>query len=852
MSTVNQFIKSLTGAIGLALLAFLLIYGAGELTKMSRWKHKATAQSAVQPLRNGTPVFTYVDAFEYADLPIPTLGDTVLTVDDSAATAERWNAYFDSPRDRHTVEISFRHEGLIYFNQITTREPTASEFRLTCILQVLRFLIAFLFLGVALWAFFARPDSAGVRVLAFFSFCMSAFMMCGVLVLSDRFALFTIPYIATVRTVLSNVSLFSGSFWLNLSLQFPRPAGPMRKHPGWTYLLCYGPLSLLFIGTLISRIANLQLPINQILVFMLATQIIAGMVILGYRHAHADEHLERRQTRLVMWGTGTGLALVFAGILLIRFVPWIAEDAKRLLIIINIAFLGLLLSPISFAYAFGRYRLLEVEARLRRGTRYVLAIAVVVLIVAGIGYAGGAFLNNLLYQGSPLGTVVLVVAAILLVPSVRMTRGLLERKFYPERQRLRDMLAGFLQRSFTVSDPHAFWNELEAHLQQQLMIEGVYPLLRKGGNGDFLCRDRELTPFLADSELGLRMERDRRPIMLDEALASRRLRLTIEETAWLVERRIALILPLFTHARLIGFLGLGMKTEQDDYAAEELRILDSLASQVALASENIRLLEENVDKKRLEEQLEMARRIQHGFLPAQIPVTPGLEIAARTRFCLEVAGDYYDIISLPGGETVLAVGDVSGKGAGAALLMANLQASLRTAVGVGISLSDIVGRINELIHRNTPPEQFITFFVGIYNPARGDFTYVNAGHNPPMVFRSDHHVDTLDVGGLILGMQAVVYYQQATVKFHPGDLLLMYTDGVSEAMNLAEEEFGERRMEMAMQRYRSDACCAMLDQLEAQVTEFRGQSTLEDDATLLLARVTEHSINPSGRPDAIV
>ena len=136
-----------------------------------------------------------------------------------------------------------------------------------------------------------------------------------------------------------------------------------------------------------------------------------------------------------------------------------------------------------------------------------------------------------------------------------------------------------------------------------------------------------------------------------------------------------------------------------------LRILDSLTTQVAVATENIRLLEENVGKRRLDEQMQMARRIQQGFLPRQIPDTPGLVVAATTRFCLEVAGDYYDIISLPSGETVLAVGDVSGKGAGAAMLYGGTGGVVRTAVGVGVPgpLADVVGRINDLICGNTPP-----------------------------------------------------------------------------------------------------------------------------------------------------
>jgi sigma-B regulation protein RsbU (phosphoserine phosphatase) len=256
-----------------------------------------------------------------------------------------------------------------------------------------------------------------------------------------------------------------------------------------------------------------------------------------------------------------------------------------------------------------------------------------------------------------------------------------------------------------------------------------------------------------------------------------------------------------------------------------------------VAAENMRLLEENVGKRRLDEQLQMARRIQHGFLPRQIPQTTGLEVAASTRFCLEVAGDYYDIIPLPGGETVLAVGDVSGKGAGAAMLMANLQASLRTAVGVGATLPEVMGRINELIVGNTPPEDYISFFVAVFDPVHRRLTYVNAGHNPPLLRGASGRIEPLDVGGLILGFMNEVRYEQATVALAPGDLLLLYTDGVSEAMNSAEEEFGENRLRSFLGRYDGQVPAEALALLEREVLKFHGRADLEDDFTLLLARV---------------
>jgi sigma-B regulation protein RsbU (phosphoserine phosphatase) len=336
----------------------------------------------------------------------------------------------------------------------------------------------------------------------------------------------------------------------------------------------------------------------------------------------------------------------------------------------------------------------------------------------------------------------------------------------------------------------------------------------------------------------VRLEAERRPILIDEMVASQRVELTDEENDWLQLHRVALVMPLVAQQRLIGFLGIGYKLEEEDYAPEELSILNAFSQQFALASENIRLVEENLEKRRLEEQMAIARRIQQGFLPQSMPETPGLEIAAGSRFSLEVAGDYYDVITEQDQNTVLAVGDVSGKGAGAALLMANLQASLRTAMGLGIRMSDAVARINDLIFRNTPPEQFITFAVAVWDLEKSMLSYVNAGHNPPILMRTNGESRLLDKGGLILGCLQGSEYEEESIKLFPGDLLIMYTDGVSEAMNDDDEEYSDERILEFVKRHRSLSPDEILKQLESDVTRFCGREPNEDDSTLLIARYT--------------
>jgi sigma-B regulation protein RsbU (phosphoserine phosphatase) len=251
----------------------------------------------------------------------------------------------------------------------------------------------------------------------------------------------------------------------------------------------------------------------------------------------------------------------------------------------------------------------------------------------------------------------------------------------------------------------------------------------------------------------------------------------------------------------------------------------------------LRLIEENVEKRRLQEQLEMARKVQERFLPQVLPPTPGIQIAMRFHSSLEVAGDYYDVVPLPGGRTLLAVGDVAGKGAGAAMIMANVQAALRSMARAGVTIGPIVAGVNDVLCHNTDPGQFVTFFAAIYSPDDRSFTCINAGHNPPRIVRANGEIVLLETGGPLLGVLPGVPYQEETVVVSPGDTLIAFTDGVCEAMNAAEEEFGEPRV--------AEVCASVLDHepefiaatIENAVTEYHGSSCFDDDFTLLVVKV---------------
>jgi serine phosphatase RsbU (regulator of sigma subunit) len=833
------FIKLLTVLIfllGITLLLFQLAYFTREGTKMVEYYRMGSVQTELETTADSLFVFSRVYTRDFVAAVHPVAGDTLVAVNDSSAVPERVTRYLKSPLEPgEEFPLRFVHQGDTLQTTVRAEPPKPGLFYQILLLQIIRTLLALGFIAVGLWAFLKRSDSAGIRALVLFCLSMAGFFTFGVSVLSGRYAAFDIPGYSVFQVVFGLLMVTFGSFWLNLQLLFPRPKKALRNHPVWTYLIVYFPIPVLILLQLIG------LPsIPMIYVLIIALQITIGFVILAASRRHAPNSLERRQTGLVLWGTGIGLTSLFLLLVIsIGFRSWFSSFSWSLLII-NIFLAPLLLSPISFAYAFGRYRLLEVEGKIRRGTRYFAVTVVMLALMIGTVYLIGDLLIRRLGITDRTPTfMVALVLALGFIPAWRRVQTVVEHHIYPERHHLRAMIGGFLQQIISIPDRETLWSRLHEQLRQSFGINAFYPIVRQDGTGFFFDQNDqpEPTPFQDGQEIVETLRTACCPILVDEALSSGRVVINRELLDWIERHRIALLVPMIIQSRLIGLLALGEKIEGEDFSPEDLKILESVASQVALARENIRLIEDNLDKKRMEEELKFAQRIQKGFLPAEIPPTPGLDIAAESQFCLEVAGDYYDIIGLPDGKSVLAVGDVSGKGAGAALIMANLQASLRTVVGVTTNLSDAVRRINDLIYDNTPPEQYITFFVALFDPGKKQLTYVNAGHNPPLLVQKEGEVELLQKGGLILGAVPGVPFEQDEVRLQTDDLLLIYTDGLSEAMNADGEEFGEERILNLANHCRHLSPSELLECLKTEARKFTGDGVWQDDLTLLSAKV---------------
>ncbi|MBI5464268.1 MAG: SpoIIE family protein phosphatase, partial [Ignavibacteriales bacterium] len=301
---------------------------------------------------------------------------------------------------------------------------------------------------------------------------------------------------------------------------------------------------------------------------------------------------------------------------------------------------------------------------------------------------------------------------------------------------------------------------------------------------------------------------------------------------------IKAVIPMHIQNQTRGAVLLGERLRGGAYTKADLEFLYSLGNLAIISIENARLFKEAIEKQRLEDELNIAREIQQGLLPEILPSIAGFDIAAMSVSSKQVGGDYYDAIARRGKEFVLAIGDVSGKGTPAALLMASVQAALRALAPMDSSLSEITHRINGLTcDNNRGGSRFITFFWGILDSESKMLRYVNAGHNPPFLFRRDGSISRLDEGGLILGiLKNPAQYVQGEVLLQKGDALVMFTDGVSEAMNASGEDFTEERLVTVLNRVKEKPANEII-QATIQAVEAHTQGTPQsDDMTMLVLK----------------
>jgi sigma-B regulation protein RsbU (phosphoserine phosphatase) len=590
--------------------------------------------------------------------------------------------------------------------------------------------------------------------------------------------------------------------------------------------------------------------------------------ILAYKSGTLENKDSRRRLRILYVGTSVAM-LPSLGIVILRLVLRGSGQSSFFDLVpawfAIFALSALLLFPLTMAYVIVVHRAMDVSVVVRQGLQYALAqrgvqILQVILLIAVIF---GTFLIIRNFGQETAAQIGFVAAGVALIPLIdfaaKRLRVWIDRRFFREAYNSEQILTELSENVRTMIETAPLLETVSNKISESLHVPQVVLLLKNGATfRPAYALGYDLAPTAALPENGRSIERLRKnePVVIyqddEESWVNREA--GEDEREDLRELNSQLLLPLGAKDDLSGVISLSPKRSEEPYSPNDLRLLKLVAAQTGMALENSRLTEafvsEAAQKERLNRELEIAREVQERLFPQEHPPVEGLEYYGACRPALGVGGDYYDFIELPEGKFGIAIGDVSGKGIGASLMMASLQASLRgQAPHYKNDLAELMKRVNALVYEASTSNRYATFFYGRYTPENRMFMYVNAGHNPPFLLRpvmstgtqnpSDFEVIRLEEGGAVVGMlpPVLVDYTYGEVELKPGDLLVGYTDGISEAMNPAEEEWGEDQMLEQLKICYGRSAQDILQYIVAQADEFASGAKQHDDMTMIVIKV---------------
>ena len=560
----------------------------------------------------------------------------------------------------------------------------------------------------------------------------------------------------------------------------------------------------------------------------------------------------RRKVRVLMVGTIVGLSpvLMFSAVLF-------RSDSETSLLYLPFwlwtgGVLALTLVPLSFAYALLKHRVMEIPVLLKRSARYVLvkrgfALSVIAGSVAA-AWAVTEFYSGVVEGWNGAGTkammpvgIAAAVGGVLALAGARVQRGVqdrMDRAFFRGAYDARQIMEDLAQRIRGVGS----CSELAALLEKQIS-EALHPsslaIYIDSPDGHLRTEAEGVSAELRTLSRSV-------PVLAEVSRRGRPIDVPAPDSAAFAP--FAGFRPLGPECMvpmaardgiLAGLAVLGQRLSEEPYSSEDKRLLAAVANQAGLAIDSIRLAEKMAERlekeRRAAYELETARLVQTRLLFQHTPLMKTLEYAGRCVQARAVGGDYYDFLDLGENRIALAVADVSGKGLPAALLMASVQATLRTHSACGPwDLGVVAGQLNRLLYESTAPEHFVTLFLGEYEDGSRRLRYANCGHNPPIVLKREGEVRRLEPTGVVLGAFRDWRGLVEETTLEPGDLIAVFTDGITEAVNADGADFGEERL---IDTLRNNCRQPLPNALESVIRRVQGFAAGEqaDDLTLILA-----------------
>jgi len=659
------------------------------------------------------------------------------------------------------------------------------------------------------------------------------------------------------------------AIFLHFFLVFPRKKMTLTRHPFLAPLLYVMPMMFYLQFTLDQFIGAEGAKIHAASWIILGIYYVLGLSALLHGYFSYRDPLMRQRVRILTFGT-LGAVIPF---LIIKIG---LEELNFQTGLTRLGAVPLAAIPISFGYCVARYQVMQIDLLLKRNLAYGLLTGLV-----WAGYLSGAWwlgsqvlsllqtANGLIAAGATLA-----VAALLWPVRVRLQHDL-DRRFYHSRDNMAALIEEFSKEIPRLIQKETLLTRVGERLVSVLGLPGMAVYLAAGetgfpsfeltgfvegqqpqplGDGDEEDRPQSIPRIhypdsLVLQSLARTMETLGEPLWADagesEQLSDREaitreqaeLKARLKEQQFLVGHGIQLLIPMVTQGRLVGIVALPNRPGDGDYQVHELQLLTIVAGQVALQIENARLYEEEVAKQKLEEEMALARKIQSRLLPRNLPSYLGVEIDAVNISSKQVSGDYYDMFERTDGKLAIVIADVSGKGMPASLLASNIQAALRGQCYNCDSPGVVLERINRQIHASTDPQHFATLFLAMFDPAERSLEYSSGGHNAPIIVRRDGTVELLEKGGLPLGAFDFGTYEEDRVFLSEGDLLFLYTDGLTETKDADDDEdFGEERLNSLLQESRHNDVSDLFATVNDQLLAFSGRDIdqdADDDITMI-------------------
>jgi sigma-B regulation protein RsbU (phosphoserine phosphatase) len=720
-------------------------------------------------------------------------------------------------------------------------------------------------------------------------------------------------WLTLVMLAVHVASLFLWPVFFHFFLIFPEPSPLVRKTPRLEYYL-YIPFLLTIFPYFATK--NLmaafspRLAINfaastsliQAASMAIGVLYIAGgllSLLVNFKEASLTS---RRKMKVIVAGSIAGFLPMFLvfGLAVLFNIRHTNPTLSRWLTFI--AFFSFPLFPLSFAYAIVRHKVIPVRLILRRGVRYLLVSRGFIIIQSVVVFSVLSFLltgsrmDAIDRLGDRADIAVTMVATAIAIGVLTLVNQrvmpLIDRRFFRESYDAQQLLAELGQEMRTVATVPQILELAVAKIQDALHTENVTIFLRDVETGDYRCAissrlaedgasSSDINSSLAlptDGAIVEKLERSSSPLVVGvegsrsltaplgqlerEMSGSRK-----QETEVLRRVRSALLLPVATKDQVPAILSLGPRLGDLPFSQEDRQLLMTVALQMAFAIQNAELVQQITEEERLRHELEIATRVQRRLFPECPPEMARLELSGVCHPARGVGGDYYDFIVLNDSMLGIAVADVAGKGISAALLMSTVQASLRSqAASVNGDLTRLVSSMNRLLHSSTDASSFATFFYAQFDERTGLLTYVNAGHNPPLLVRaaaavkaqsagqvvikagdarsraSDSdvepgHINLLTKGGTVIGAFHNCTYEQETVQMQSGDALVAYTDGLTEAVDPFGKEFGEQRLRRIIAQSAHLPANELIEKIIGSVRAWCAETPPHDDLTLVVMKV---------------